>query len=294
MTATTRSDGPPADLGPDTINAFDASNQFADVLGLADHLDDALWRVESASIEPQDSPGGLVVAGMGGSAVGGLLARSALGDRATRRFTVSRDYGLPAWTTPDTTVLCSSYSGDTEETLTAFEAAGALGARRIVCTTGGQLGAAGTRGIGAGDRRARGVPAPRRGRLHAGRGARGRRAGRRRRRVADRDRRRRRRRRGLATAWGPDSPEDSLAKSLARKLHGTVPEIIGSGLTAPIAYRWKTQINENAKTPAFVAELPEFDHNELVGWTDAARLARFGAVFLDDSDLIRASASGSS
>ena len=76
---------------------------------------------------------------MGGSAVGGLLARAALGDRATRRFTVSRDYGLPAWTTPDTTVLCSSYSGNTEETLTAFEAAGALGARRIVCTTGGQL-----------------------------------------------------------------------------------------------------------------------------------------------------------
>jgi glucose/mannose-6-phosphate isomerase len=91
--------------------------------------------------------------------------------------------------------------------------------------------------------------------------------------------------RGLATAWGPESPEDSLAKSLARKMHGTVPEIIGSGLTAPIAYRWKTQINENAKTPAFFAELPEFDHNELVGWSDAPRLAQFGAVFLDDSDL---------
>ena len=140
----------PADLGPDTIKAFDASNQFADVLGLADHLDDALWRVESASIEPQDSPGGLVVAGMGGSAVGGLLARAALGDRATRPFTVSRDYGLPAWTTPDTTVLCSSYSGDTEETLTAFEAAGALGARRIVVYDRRPVGPAGARRSGAG------------------------------------------------------------------------------------------------------------------------------------------------
>ena len=56
-------------------------------------------------------------------------------------------------------------------------------------------------------------------------------------------------------------------------------------LTAPIAYRWKTQINENAKSPAFASELPEMCHNELVGWEDARELGRFSAVFLDDSDL---------
>ena len=285
MTATTRPGESPADLSADAVKAFDASDQFADVLGLPDHLDDALWRVESASIEPQDSPGGLVIAGMGGSAVGGLLARAALGDRASRRISVSRDYGLPAWTTPDTTVLCSSYSGNTEETLTAFEAAGALGARRIVCTTGGRLAQqaraeavpvigvpggfqpraavgymlvvaleiAALAGVGEGLRTEIDVAAA----------------------AA----------KGLATAWGPDSPEDSLAKSLARKLHGTVPEILGSGLTAPIAYRWKTQINENAKTPAFCGELPEVDHNELVGWGSASKQGRFSVVFLDDSDL---------
>jgi len=274
-----------ADLGPETVKAFDASGQFADVLGLADHLDDALWRVESASIEPQDSPGGLVVAGMGGSGVGGMLARAALGDRASRRIAVSRDYGLPAQTTPDTTVLCSSYSGETEETLAAFEAAGALGARRIVCTTGGRLAQQAREesvpviGLpGAFQPRAAvgymlvvalevaalaGVAARLRTEID----------------LAAATARR------LASAWGPQSPEDSLAKSLARKLHGTVPQIMGSGLTAPIAYRWKTQINENAKTPAFCSELPELDHNELVGWSDAPRLGRFGAVFLDDSDL---------
>ncbi len=278
MTATT-------DLGPEAIRAFDVSGQFADVLGLSDHLGDALWRVESAAIEPQDSPGGLVVAGMGGSAIGGLLARAVLGDRASRRISISRDYGLPAWTTPDTTVLCSSYSGQTEETLAAFEAAGALGARRIVCTTGGRL---------AGLARAESVPVigvpaafePRaavgymlvsalevaalcgvgeslRTEIDVAAAA----------------------LQGLAAAWGPDAPEDSLAKSLARKLHGTVPQIMGAGLTAPIANRWKTQINENAKTPAFCSELPELDHNELVGWAGAPQLGRFSAVFLDDSDL---------
>ena len=63
-----------------------------------------------------------------------------------------------------------------------------------------------------------------------------------------------------------------------------MPVIAGAGLTAPIAYRWKTQINENAKQPAFFGELPELDHNELAGWDGAPALGRFSAVFLDDSD----------
>ncbi len=58
------------------------------------------------------------------------------------RSCIARGYALPAWATPETTVLCSSYSGDTEETLAVFEAAGALGARRVVATTGGKLAAA--------------------------------------------------------------------------------------------------------------------------------------------------------
>ncbi len=85
---------------------------------------------------------------------------------------------------------------------------------------------------------------------------------------------------GARTARRTASP-----KQLARGLHGTIPQIAGAGLTAPIAYRWKTQLNENAKLPAFSHELPELDHNELVGWSGAAELGRFSAVFLDDSDL---------
>jgi glucose/mannose-6-phosphate isomerase len=85
--------------------------------------------------------------------------------------------------------------------------------------------------------------------------------------------------------WGPDGPEDGLAKQLAWGLHGTIPQIAGAGHTAPIAYRWKTQINENAKMPCFAGELPELDHNEIEGWRGAAELGAFSAVFLDDSDL---------
>ncbi len=258
---------------------------LGDVVGLPDQLRDALWRVESANLEHHDTPGGLVVAGMGGSAIGGALARAVLGDRASRPIVITRGYALPAWTTPDTTVLCASYSGDTEETLAIYEAAGALGARRIVATTGGRL---------AADARADGVAVvpfpggfqPRAAvayllvtalevagacgtgdRLHAEVDVA----------AAHADR--------LVAEWGPEGDEDCLAKELARWLHGTTPQIAGAGLTAPIAYRWKTQINENAKAPCFSQELPELDHNEIVGWQGAAEMGRFSAVFLDDSDL---------
>jgi len=88
----------------------------------------------------------------------------------------------------------------------------------------------------------------------------------------------------LVAEWGPDAPEDSLAKEVALGLLGTTPVIAGAGLTSPIAYRWKTQINENAKQPAFSNELPELDHNEVAGWEGARDVGRFSAVFLDDSD----------
>jgi glucose/mannose-6-phosphate isomerase len=273
------------DLGRETIASVDRQGQLDDILGLPDQLRDALWRVQTANLRPEDAPGGLVVAGMGGSAIGGALARAALGDRASRPIVLARGYALPAWTTPDTAILCASYSGDTEETLAIYDAAGALGARRIVATTGGKL---------AESAREDGVPViplpggfqPRAAVayslvvalevaclcgagefLHAEIDVAAAHA------------------EHLVAEWGPEGHDSCLAKDLARSLHGTIPQIAGAGLTSPIAYRWKTQINENAKTPCFSDDLPELDHNELVGWEGAAELGRFSAVFLDDSDL---------
>ena len=269
----------------EAIASVDRAGQLNDILSMPDQLRDAVWRVESSNLEPRDSPGGLVVAGMGGSAIGGALARAALADRASRPIVLVRGYGLPVWTTPDTTVLCSSYSGNTEETLGVYEAAGALGARRIVATTGGKLAAAA---------RAESVPViplpggfqPRSAVAYslvvalevaslcgAGEGLRAEID------VASAHASR------LVSEWGPDGPDDALPKQLARGLHGTVPLIAGAELTAAIAYRWKTQINENAKTPCFSNELPELDHNEIAGWAGARELGRFTAVFLDDCDL---------
>jgi glucose/mannose-6-phosphate isomerase len=112
---------------------------LGDVLAQPLQLGDALWRTQSAGIRPHDFAGGMIVCGMGGSAIGGDLAKAALGDRATRPITVVRGYALESWMSPESFVVCSSYSGDTEETLACFEAAGAAGAQRVVLTTGGKL-----------------------------------------------------------------------------------------------------------------------------------------------------------
>ncbi len=246
-----------------------------DVLGIPDQLRDALWRIESARLEPAEAAG-VIVCGMGGSAIGADLAAAALGDRLTRPLRTVRGYGLPSWATPEWTVLCSSYSGNTEETLACFAAAEALGARRIVASTGGQL---------VEQARAAAVPvvglpgifqpraavaymftvvaevaalagaAPR---IHT---------------EID-----------TAAAFLERETEalQARAAEIAAELEGTYPVIYGANLTTPVGRRWKTQINENAKLPAFFSELPEADHNELCGWVAADD--QLAAVLLEDSD----------
>jgi glucose/mannose-6-phosphate isomerase len=105
---------------------------------MPDHLRDALWRIETARAATMEAPAAFFC-GMGGSAIGGDLAIAALSDRLTKPMMVARGYELPAWAPAGSAVLCSSYSGNTEETLACYAAAEALGAQRLVATTGGEL-----------------------------------------------------------------------------------------------------------------------------------------------------------
>ncbi len=270
------------------ISRVDTAGQIADVLAMPNHLEDALWRVESASLEKSlrhlEGPTPLLVCGMGGSAIGSDLAVAVLGDRLMAPVRTIRGYELPSWTMPGSYVVCASYSGNTEETLACYEAAGALGAPRVAVTTGGRLAEAA---------RADGVPViplpgglqPRaavaymlvsvleiaayvdsgpavRTEIDAACAS-----------LTE-----------LGREWGPEADSDSLAKRVAQRAHRTTICMYGAGPTAPVAARWKTQINENAKVPAFAAELPEADHNEIVGWESASEFGSFLAVFLEDSD----------
>jgi glucose/mannose-6-phosphate isomerase len=249
-----------------------------DVLAIPDHLRDALWRTETARLQPAETAG-LLVCGVGGSAIGGDLAAAALGDRLTKPLLTVRGYELPSWATEEWTALCVSYSGDTEETLACFEAAGRLGARRIAVTTGGSL---------VERARAEGVPvvglpgilqAPRSAVAYMlvvaaevaalGGGAP---------RIHDEIE---------AAAANLEHRLDELRSrgaDLGSRLAETIPTVVGAGLTVPAARRWKTQINENAKLPGFFSELPESDHNELCGWEGAPPGAPLSAVLLEDAE----------
>ncbi len=269
-------------LDRDTVAAVDSTAQIAEALDLGTHLRDALWRVESSGAGPIDASGGLIVAGMGGSAAGGRLAAAGLGLRLTRPFAIADGYELPGWAGPQTLVLCSSYSGETEETLACYDDAVSRGAPRIVATTGGELAERARRDRvpvipfpgGFQPRAAVGyslVSALEAARLA---GAAPSLAGEIEEAAALAE--------TLAAEWGPDGPEDGDAKTIARALHGTVPVIGGAELAAAAAYRWKCEINENASLPAFASALPEAGHNEIVGWEAARDLGRFGVVLLED------------
>jgi glucose/mannose-6-phosphate isomerase len=88
----------------------------------------------------------------------------------------------------------------------------------------------------------------------------------------------------LVEEWGPAAPDDSLGKSVARSLDGTIPVIHGASATTAPARRWATQLNENASSPAFWCELPEASHNQIVGWERGRELAPLSGVFLCDPD----------
>jgi glucose/mannose-6-phosphate isomerase len=269
-------------LSIEAVAAVDPTGQAGEILDMPAHLRDALWRVDSAHVASVDAPGGLVVAGMGGSAVGARLALAALGARLTRPAVVADGYALPSWVGPEQLVLCASYSGNTEETLSAYDDALERGAPRIVATTGGALAERARRDgapviplPGGFQPRAAvgyGLVSSLEAVALAGAGPSLREEVEAAAALAE----------SLAAEWGPAGAEDSEAKTLARALHGTLPVVVGAELTAPVAYRWKCQINENAGLPAFSSALPEADHNEVVGWAGTDGLGPFSVVFLDD------------
>ncbi|MDD5127775.1 MAG: bifunctional phosphoglucose/phosphomannose isomerase [Dehalococcoidales bacterium] len=215
----------------------------------------------------------IVILGMGGSAIGGDLAASLAFSESRVPVTVNRDYHLPASVDKKTLVIASSYSGNTEETLTAFKDARKAGAKLLAATTAGELkNIAGKEsipafifGYKAQPRAALGFSLlPLLGILQKLGFVKDKSAD-----VAEMLKVMR----GLAERINENVPTaGNPAKRLAADLHGKIPVIYGSGILADIARRWKTQINENSKGWAFYEVLPELNHNAVVGYQFPAAL----------------------
>lgn len=218
----------------------------------------------------------VLVLGMGGSAIGADLVAGLLAGELSVPLLVHRDYGLPRWVGEETLVIASSHSGGTEETLSGWQEAHKRGARRLAITTGGRL---------AESAEEEAVPLLRFSYDSQPRAALGHsftlmlgvlwKLGL----IADPTEK------VLAAAdllteaqreWQPEVPShDNWPKQIAAWWQGGLPIVFGAEHLTVIARRWTTQINENSKQWALWAEMPELNHNIIVG-LDAPALVRQG------------------
>jgi glucose/mannose-6-phosphate isomerase len=250
---------------PGVLARLDSSGMLAAIDGMPEQCRDAWDAGRAFVLPPRDTPERIVILGLGGSAIAGDYFRALLALESSVPVFNVRAYELPPYVDERTLVIASSFSGETEELLAAFEQALATPAQKLVMTTGGRLQATA---------RANGVPAftfqysgePR-----------------------------------AAIGWGlmpllaigqqlglmqgvePDFEESTAvlislrdecgyrvpssrnrAKQMALLLHERLPVVYGAGPLIEVARRWKTQLNESAKTWAFFEEMPETQHNAIV------------------------------
>lgn len=246
---------------------LDPQDMLGYIRGLPDQLELAWSLGQQAPLPSWTGIDKIVVAGMGGSAIGADLVAAYAETAVSVPVIIHRDYDLPAWAAgPSTLVICSSHSGATEETLTSFKAAQSRGCRILAVSTGGQL---------AGWAEENGAPVWKFEHHGQPRSAVGFSFG------------------LLLAAFtrlgllpdpaqelagavaamkaqqeliGAESPlMKNMAKRLAGQLVGRWVSVFGAGVLAPVARRWKGQVSEVAKAWAQFEFIPEADHNTLAG-----------------------------
>jgi glucose/mannose-6-phosphate isomerase len=262
------------DLDKLNLEQLDPDDMLRRVRELPKQCEDAWANAQSLKL-PADYANvtNIVVLGMGGSAIGGDLTRTLVQADCPVPITVSREYDLPAYATKNTLVIGSSYSGGTEETLSAFAQAAKRGCKLMALTTGGLIAAAArahnapvlTFSYASQPRGALGYgfislvavlyklglisdPQPA---LHEA--------------VALMQNVQRELLPEIGTEHNP-------AKQLALKFYDRLPLFYGAGILSEVARRWKGQVNENGKSWAFYDIMPELNHNSVVGFELPASL----------------------
>ena len=257
------------------IRSIDTDDMLGSTMEFASHwervFDKARSEVKDGKLPNFRQIDNVILCGMGGSAIAGDLLRSYLRYRSVIPFEVVRNYRLPGYASPHTLVIISSYSGETEETISAYKEALARNCRIYTISNGSERDVVKRMALENGhghfdvpqgyapraalafsfvpllvffDRWELAPPQDKAIEETI--------------RVLDQ----------CIADYGRDSPTDANdAKKIAQQLQGKLP-IIYAGVDhiAPVAARWQTQINENSKMLAHVNILPEMNHNESLGW----------------------------
>jgi len=270
---------------PERWKDLDPRSMYALIQSLPEQIQAAAQAARSSRLPDAANAPHIIVTGLGGSAIGGDLARAIAGQDLKVPMVINRDYHLPAFLSPSSLVIACSYSGNTEETLSAYQQARRAACPVVCITSGGKLEAL-SKAEGCAVLKLPGGLPPRAALGHS-----------------------------LVTLllalqqmqfipdiethlresvelllklkerYGAAGAEpENTAKMLANSLHGKIVAIYGSsGTMEPVAFRWRTQIEENAKNLALHHSLPEMNHNELVGWVYPEEVLRkVGVVLLRD------------
>jgi glucose/mannose-6-phosphate isomerase len=267
------------------IEKIDKSNMLSFCVEAPKHYREAARMGEKISLA-YSKPSNIVVAGMGGSAIGGELVKDWARDRMPLPIEVNREYSLPAYVGKKSLVLIASYSGETEESLSAFLQAVRSGCMIHCISSGGSL-MEFAKKLGVPYLRIPSGMPPRAAlpylfvpmllsleKLNL---------------VSSVSESLKEAVRILKRVSGENSPEEpgknNFSKTLASNIGETVPVVYGFGIYRGVAQRLKQQFNENSKIPSKWEVFPELNHNEIVGWEESGKLAKnFSIILIRDEN----------
>ncbi|MGB9958934.1 MAG: bifunctional phosphoglucose/phosphomannose isomerase [Candidatus Bathyarchaeales archaeon] len=266
------------------IKRIDKSNMLSFCVEAAKHYENAFKIAKTVNVSCPLEPKAIIVAGMGGSAIGGELLKDWARDTLKVPLELCRDYALPAYADENTLAFIVSYSGETEETLSVFLEALKRKCMITCISSGGSLIEFAEKmsipylrvphgfppraalpylfiptlvfveKLGLVSKVEREIPEAIK--------------------VL----------RQVCEENAPQTPlKENFSKMLASNINGTVPVVYGFGVYRSVAQRFKQQFNENSKVPSKWEFFPELNHNEVVGWEKPEKLSKhFSAIFLRD------------
>ena len=270
---------------PKKIRQIDKNDMLSFCVEAPKHYEKAAKLAKTVSIN-YPKPKTIIVAGMGGSAIGGELLKDWARDKIAVPIEVCREYSLPAYANKNTLVFVVSYSGETEESLSAFLDAIKRKCMAVCISSGGVLHEFAEK-LNVPCLRVTSEMAPRAtlpylfmplpillNKIGI---------------VSDVTSEISETIKILRQVSDSNSPEklfnSNFSKKLASNICGTVPVVYGFGIYRAVAQRVKTQFNENSKVPAKWEFFPELNHNEIVGWEAVRELAKyFSVIFIRDND----------